>query len=441
MKVLRLAGGSIFSLLLLRLLHSPIGGFALLDILGRKYALPAKRSYSILIFCWRDPAHPQGGGGETYLYEQARYWASRGHRVTWFSQRFRGAPREAVVDGIRFVRWGRFPFVFGLGALWYVFGRHKSYDFVIDCMNGIPFFTPLFTTKPKVCLVYHIHSHHFLQELPGPIGRLASAVETKLVPAIYKRTPFLTISESTRAEMESFKMSAMPIGLIYSGVGPELVPGRKADDPTVLYLGRLKRYKRVRKLIDAFAYARSIVPNAKLVIAGTGDDEEPLHEYVRERGVGGVHFAGRVSDEEKVRLMQEAWVFGMPSSIEGWGIVVIEANACGTPALVFDVPGLRDCVRSGHNGLIVNGDDEFAKGLVDILSDAKLRATLSTESLEWSRKYSWARTAEETLVTIRRLQPWTAVFEPRSDGGWSFVVRESDQISTPLPSMARTGGG
>jgi glycosyltransferase involved in cell wall biosynthesis len=401
------------ALLWVRMLNSPLVRLPMIDLIGRRFAIPVKRSYSIMIFCWRDPFNPRAGGSETYLHEQARRWAAAGHRVTWFAQRFRGSRALEWIDGVEVHRWGSFPAVFLLGAVWYALRSDRQFDFIIDCMNGIPFFTPLFSTKPKVCIVHHVHAHHFRAELPRPIAALATACETRLVPLIYRRTRFLTVSASTKCELEELRMSRFPIEVIKNGVAPGHVPGEKSDRPTILYLGRLKQYKRVRKLIDALPEIRHHLPDARLAIAGDGDDRIPLQEYTKAKGTAGagIDFYGRVDDETKVRLMQEAWVFGMPSAIEGWGIVVIEANACGTPAVAYDVPGLRDCIVHEETGLLASDDAAFRRHLLRLLTDDRLRAAMSRAATAWARQFSWDATAASTLEQIRVAHPWAAVFE------------------------------
>ncbi len=401
----------IAALIWLRLIVSPLRHLPGLDLLGRRFAIPVKNKYHVLIFCWRDPHHPDAGGSEAYLFEQALAWARWGHSITWFAQSFPGCAADETLSGIKYVRRGKFPWVFLLAPLWYMFTSRREYDFIIDCMNGIPFCSPIFSTKPKICLVYHIHAHHFLSELPAPFGLVAAAVETKLAPIIYRNTKFMTISNSTRGELERRRMTRLPIGLIYSGVSAQLVPGEKSPQPSILYFGRLKKYKRVRNLILAFARLRERIPGLTLDIAGTGDDATSLKAYADLIGHEGICFHGRVDEARKLELMQRAWVFGMPSEIEGWGIVVIEAGACGTPSIAYNVPGLRDCIIPGETGMLANDDGEFESYLGRILTDPALRAELSSNALKWASNFSWDATARRTLEQIRLAQPWRAVFE------------------------------
>jgi len=399
---------AIGSLLLLRTLESRVGRNPIVIRLGRPHMLPARRSYRILIFCWRDPASPKAGGGEVYLLEQARAWVRQGHTVTWIAQRFANSAQQETIDGISIIRRGRSLFVFPAAVFWYVFTSGWQFDFLLDVMNGIPFFTPIFSGKPRACLLYHVHAPHFRDELPRPLSDLAIAVETRIVPWIYRRTPFLTISDSSASEMRSVGITKGPIEIIHSGVAAEMRPGKKHDRPTILFLGRLRRYKGVRRLIDAFGRVRQQIPNARLVIAGSGDDELDLRAYAAR--VEGVEFTGAVDEETKIRLFQEAWVFGMPSALEGWGIVVIEAASCATPAVAFDVNGLRDCILDGRTGFLVKDDAEFGHALIRTLNDPALREQLAGNCVLWSGRFSWDRTAERTLRCIRRAQPWSAVF-------------------------------
>lgn len=402
---------AISSLLVLRLLYTPLGAHPLVMRLGRPYVVARKDRYSVLIFCWRDPKSPKAGGGEVYLYEQARHWVRQGHEVTWVAQGFKGGAANERLEGIRVVRVGRGLLVFPAAILWYVFRSGWRFDFIVDVMNGIPFFTPIFSGKPKACLVYHVHAAHFRDELPRPISDAAVAVETKLVPWIYRRTRFLTISESSASEISELGISRLPIEIVHSGVDSALVPGRRHEKPTILFLGRLRRYKGVRKLIDAFVLVKTTIPDARLVIAGTGDDEIALRDYARD--CSGIEFTGRVDDAKRRELYQEAWVLGMPSQIEGWGIVVIEAASCGTPSVAYDVNGLRDCINDAETGYLVKTDVDFAKRIELLLRDDALRRSFAAACLRWSQNFSWDRCAERTIEQVRRAQLWSVALEPR----------------------------
>jgi len=415
----------------LRAYHSPLRNLPMVSILSARYTLPVRRTYSIAIFCWRDPYSPKAGGGEVYLHEQAKCWARRGCCVTWVSERFAGSRREEEIDGIRFVRRGRGLFVFCGVPWWHIFESSRSYDFIIDVMNGVPFFTPLYSSKPKICLLFHVHSYHFREELPAPFAQLAVAIETKLVPLIYRRTRFVTISGSTKAEMENLGISKMPILTIHSGVSDTLVPGSKSPTPTILYVGRIRKYKRIRNLLYAFEALRKDIPNLSLTVAGEGDDQDALAQEARQRGIDNVTFTGRVDEATKTKLMQAAWVFAMPSQLEGWGIVVIEAAACGTPSVAYDVAGLRDCIREGRTGMLARNDAEFTAHLRSILTNDALRDRLSAGAVKWSRRFSWDRTAQRTLTQVRLAQPWRAVFESGENSTLDLRYH-ARRFSTPI---------
>jgi glycosyltransferase involved in cell wall biosynthesis len=284
--------------------------------------------------------------------------------------------------------------------------------------------------KPKICLLYHVHAHHFRDELPRIVADLAVWIESRFVPFVYRFTRFATISDSSRADMRALGISKLPIVTIHSGVSADHVPGMKAAVPTIAYVGRIRRYKQIRKLLDAFALVKADIPDARLVIAGTGDDLSSLDGEIRRRGLCDVELLGRVDDATKVRVMQEAWVFGMPSQIEGWGIVVIEAAACGTPTVAFDVNGLRDCIVPGSTGFLARDDASFAHYLRDLLGDPHVRERMSEAALRWSKRFSWERTAARTLESIRIAQPWRAVFEPIEGRSWGLRSRARRAVSS-----------
>ena len=164
----------------------------------------------------------------------------------------------------------------------------------------------------------------------------------------------------------------------------------------MVVVGRVEAYKRVGVLLRAMRRVRAAGVDARASIVGTGDGLPKARSLARELGIGeNVDFPGFVGEDEKIRLLQCAHVCVQPSEKEGWGLTVIEANACGTPVIAADAPGLRDSVCDGETGILVPvGDDGvLADALTKILSDAELRERLSRGAVEWAAHFRWDRAA------------------------------------------------
>lgn len=346
--------------------------------------------------------HPQAGGAETYLFEHARRWVRWGHHVEWLTANFPGGQKTETIESISIRRTGNAVTVYFTLPWIYLREFRDRFDVLIDSSNGIPFFSPLFSKTPKVCVVYHVHREVFRRHLPLWLSYPLMWCEEKIVPALYRNTHFVTISEDTRSEMLRLHIGDPPIGLVPCGVDDELAPGRKAYVPTVLYLGRLKAYKRVDALIDAFARVRKRVPKAILRLAGSGDSQLQLRQQVRSLDLdGSVVFEGFVDEGRKIELFQQAWVSVVPSETEGWGMTVIESNACGTPAIAFAVPGLREAIVDGVSGLLVPDGQDLAPAIERVLTDLVLREKLGEGAIARSRAFSWDSSAAQMLIELR----------------------------------------
>ena len=106
---------------------------------------------------------------------------------------------------------------------------------------------------------------------------------------------------------------------------------------------------------------------------------------------------------EKIKLYQKAWVFVNPSFMEGWGITTIEANACATPVVASNVPGLRDSVRNPHSGFLVpyGSINEFSTKIIELIKDDSLRAKMSIEGLSWAQQFDWQKSADKSLEIFK----------------------------------------
>ncbi len=363
--------------------------------------VPGKR---ILAFNWRDTRHAFAGGAEIYIHELARRWVAEGNHVTLFCGSDGAQARSETVDGVHVVRRGGFYLCYLWAALYYFCQFRGRYDVVVDCHNGIPFFTPLFTKEPVYCLMHHVHQEVFYRYLPRPLAAFAAFLEGTVMPFVYRNTPFITISNSSRSEMESLGLGLSGISMVHPGVDlAGLEPGERDPLPTILYLGRLKAYKSVDVLIRAFAQVLSRVPNAQLAVVGGGEELGNLEKLARELGVAHrVTFAGKVDEAEKLRWYQRAWVFVNPSMMEGWGITTIEANACGVPVVAADVPGLRDSVKAPDAGVLVpHGDaDGFAEAIANILERPTERRAMGRQGIQWAKNFGWDRSAAQFFKLI-----------------------------------------
>ena len=363
----------------------------------------------ILVINWRDVRNPEAGGAEVHLHETFTRIADLGHQVTLLCSRFPGASETDRYDGIEIIRYGG-NWTFNLTVPWYYF-KHLSrrpFDVVIEDINKIPFLLPLFVKeRPVMVLLHHLFSTTFYRET-HPLPATYLYLMERTIPRVYRRCPMQVVSDSCRDELVHMGVPPERITVVHNGLDSrDLEAGKGVDrkEPgLIVYLGRLKKYKNVDHLIQAMAIVREEVPGARLVIAGTGDRRDALEDLTRSMGMEAVvDFRGFVSEEDKFSLLNRAEVAAYPSSKEGWGISVIEANACGTPVVATRVPGLSDAVVDGETGLLTPlGDREaMARALIGLLRDPVERGRLARNALARSRRFTWEETAQQTLQVIR----------------------------------------
>lgn len=362
----------------------------------------------ILIFSERDIEHPWGGGSPLNIHEQAKRWVAMGHEVTMITTRPRGASYRATIDGLKVYRAGNRYTVYFCAAFLYLIGLRKRADVVIDIINGIPFFTPLFSRRPKLAILHHVHREMFIIELGPYLGRFGRAIEQYIVPIMYRHVPFITSSKSTLTHMKKllYRGDRLDVSVVYNGIDHDFyVPtSEKKERPTVLYLGRVKKYKRVTLLISMMERVRKEIPDAELIIAGGGDAVQEGQGAVERLGASDyIHFLGWVSEEEKLSLYQTVWTIASASLVEGWGLTVVEANAAGTPAVAFDVPGLNESIKHGETGLLARDEDEFVSNLIELLSDESRRSTLRRGAINWASEFDWDNTAKQTILALEEV--------------------------------------
>lgn len=359
---------------------------------------------------WRDLANPLAGGAEIHMEAILRHIARRGHRCTLISSHFPGAARETHGDGYRIVRGGsEYTFNIAVPGLMRRVMRENPADIVLDDINKIPFYSPLYARVPVLAVVPHLMGASVFQEVT-PVVAAAVFLAEQPVRFIYRRCHFEVISESTRDELVSRGYDRERISVVHCGIDRDVYhpasAGENGGPARLIFVGRLKRYKFVDHAIRAVARLHTGHPNLTMTIVGDGDGRPAFEALVRELGLETtIRFAGFVSTDEKVRLLQEAHVLLNPSIKEGWGLTNVEANACGTVCVAADAPGLRDSVLDGRTGLLYpHGDVPAMAAAVDrLLADAALRTQMESEALRWADSLTWERCGDETLELIERV--------------------------------------
>jgi len=358
----------------------------------------------ILVLNWQDHENPQAGGAELHLREIFSRIAAGGHQVALLCSSWPGAPARVSLDGLDVHRVGSrntYPFL----ARGY-YSRHlagNGYDCVVEDLNKIPLFSPLWGARNVVALVHHLFGSTVFHEAPIPVATAVWLAERPL-GALYRKTPFQAVSESTADDLVQRGIPRESIRVIYNGVDSARLtpnPAERSTEPLFVYLGRLKKYKRVDIVIRAFAELGD--KSARLEIAGAGDYRATLERLVESLGLGSrVKFLGFVSEDEKLHLLRRAWASLLASPKEGWGISNLETAACGTPVIAANSPGVRESVVHEKTGFLVPPDDAraMAGAIKRILDTPSLVEELGAGGRRFAERFTWERSASDTIRHI-----------------------------------------
>jgi len=361
--------------------------------------------YNILVINWQDITNPLGGGAEVHLHEIFRRVVAKGHKVTLLCCRHAGAADEEYIDGIRIIRkGGRNTFNFIVPSAYCALAKHQRFDVVFDDINKIPFFTPLFVSEPLIAIAHHFFGRSIFIEAAFPLACYVFVSE-RLVPSVYDRVPFAVVSQSTRRELENkgvrSKINLLPNAVDLSRYG--VIENGKNQTPLVGYFGRLKKYKSIDHFVRAIPDVLTRFPNAQFLIVGEGDNRQNLEKLACILGINDkVQFTGAVSQREKVVLLNRMWIAVNPSPKEGWGLTVIEANACQTPVIAANSPGLVDSVIHKKTGLLYKfgNIEQLTKSINLLLDNEKLRINMGVAARKWAEEFNWDNSAELAIKII-----------------------------------------
>ena len=362
----------------------------------------------LLVLNWLDPANPAAGGAEVHLRATFGRLAGQGTDVRLVASGWPGAPARTMIDGIEVYRVGsRLTYPLHAPRLARRLARRMRIDVVVEDLNKAPLFTPCWAGEPTILLVHHLFGKTAFQGASPPVASAAWLLERPLRLA-YGRAPVVAVSKSTRDDLITRGFSPGNIRVIENGVESDhYVPGPEAsrfERPTLLYLGRLKRYKCVEHILEALAGLRREVGEARLLVAGAGDARPALEARARTLGLGdgAVEFLGFVDEPTKLALLQRSWIHVLTSAKEGWGITCLEAGACGTPTVASDSPGLRDAVIDGKTGFLVRHGDTaaLARRLRELLRDARGRRAMGEAAREFALSLSWEHASARWISVL-----------------------------------------
>jgi glycosyltransferase involved in cell wall biosynthesis len=354
---------------------------------------------SVEIIAWRDAGHPEAGGSEVHSARIAEKWAGAGLDVQIVASRPDGAPRHWSGDGYTTTRpAGRyriFPSTLARGAL----RRPVPGRATVEVWNGMPFFTPLWASQPRVVLLHHVHDRMWDTVMPGPLAAAGRLLETRLAPPLYRNTRLVTLSPSSKLDIvRRLGLDPFNVDVVPPGVDAIFQPGQRSPTPFLVAVGRLVPYKRFDELIAVMVSLKARHPDLKAVIAGDGSQKAHLEALVAAHSAQGwLALPGRVEPAELVRLYQRAWVLASSSAFEGWGLTISEAAACATPAVASPIAGHFDAVDDSRTGFLAEPGREMVDRLDLLLTDTALRRRMQHSARSKARELSWDAAATGIL--------------------------------------------
>ncbi|KPJ72683.1 hypothetical protein AMJ52_05505 [candidate division TA06 bacterium DG_78] len=350
---------------------------------------------NILVINWQDWQNPLAGGAEIYLYEIFSRMLKKGHNILLLCSRATHQRRYEKLDGFEIYRIGRRSnFNFFVPSALRAIMRHKKIDVIIDDLNKIPFYSPLFTKKKVIPMLMHLFRTAIYRETNFLFASYVFLTE-RLISYFYPRSDFVAISHSTAEDLKTIGVKNK-IFIVQSGIPTipqDIKEGRQNN--LIAYVGRVKKYKSIDHFVKAIAVLKQ-KKHVEAVIVGDGDARNDLIHLAHKLNVD-VQFTGFVSEQEKYRMYHRSRVVVQPSIKEGWGLTAIEAQSCGTPVVCASSPGLREVVQDGKTGFLYEygNIDSLVEKIMALMDNEKIWKNFSSAARTWASGFSWNRAADK----------------------------------------------
>jgi glycosyltransferase involved in cell wall biosynthesis len=366
---------------------------------------------NILILNWRDILHPRAGGAEVRLHEIYERLALKGHTIHLVSSLFENALVDQEYKGIFIHRLGN-DFNFN----WLVAFKLKKWikkwniDVVVEDFNKLPFWTPWLTSKPILIQMHHLWKTSIFKEASFPLASFIW-IHEQFLRWTYKKSHFCVVSESTKSELISYGIKDSQIEIIYNGVdldfySPSQNPDENSNSLQILWLSRIQKYKGIFDALLAFQKFQKSHPDAQFLIAGSGPFKPQVEEFIAKNQLeNSVKLLGFIDQEQKRTLLQQSRFLVQSSYKEGWGLTVIEANACGTPVIGNFAPGLKDSILDQKTGLLYQfaDSDDLAQKMTLLWNDPQMHAEFKKNALNWAQKLTWENASTQTEKILLNL--------------------------------------
>ena len=362
----------------------------------------------ILWFTWKDRKNPFAGGAELVNEELAKRLIKDGHEVIFIVGGFKGGKSEEKLSGFKIIR---------LGNKWTVYWRTYQYykknlvgwaDLVIDEVNTIPFFAKFYVKEKNILFIHQLCREIWFYQMSFPFNFIGYILEPIYLWLLSDKK-VITVSESSKKDLMRFGFMAKNIEIISEGIEIEPVKNinnvTKYSDLTILSLGAIKAMKRTDHIIKAFEIAKDKLSNLQLIVVGSAEGkygEKVLKTIKKSKYKDLIEYLGKISKEKKIKIMQQSHLIAVTSVKEGWGLIVTEANSQGTPAVVYNVDGLRDAVKKNQTGLITkeNTPKNLAEKIVEIMYDKKNYTKLQKTGWEWSKEINFDNSYKQFISII-----------------------------------------
>ena len=333
------------------------------------------------------------------LKESARYEKYEGIRIHRVFVPSKGVTLESFINGLFFM----------ISAF---FTSLRLGDFDVYAPQQ---FFPLSPTwvvsklkrRPIVATIHDVYAGGWIRQygLKGSLMALFEKITLKL-----PYTKVITVSSPTREKLVTSGVSEknISIKIIPNGVDIAEFDGVKVEKskrPRIIYLGRLVEYKHVDDLLKAFSELKL---NAELYVMGEGPEKENLRDLARTLGVENrAFFTGFIDEQRKMELLKSSHVLVLPSTVEGFAIVLIEAMAAGTPVIAADIPAVHVSVKDGETGLFFKPRDvdDLRIKLERVLKDKRLRVKLSRNGYELVKsEFSWDKVVGKFEAALKNIK-------------------------------------